>query len=505
MRTLLRGGVIRAGSQDVSAMATEDGRIAWLGDTSEAGSYDGADETIDLRGRFVAPAFVDAHVHTVQTGRQLDGLGLLGTLSRHDVLDRLANYLAAAPADEVVIGSGWDETDWADRELPTADEIERVAPGRSVYLSRVDGHSAIASHGMLAQTPGIEALEGWSESGRLERDAKRLASDRLGNLDGPTQRLKAARTAVSAMAAVGIGAFHENAAPHIGPEWELALVRQAADEAGLGLTAYWGELGAYDKVASLGVAGLAGDLNADGAVGSRTAAVRDPYTDLHEHCGHGYLDPAQIADHVVGCTRRSIQAGFHCIGDAALDAIAEGFAAAAMQVGDEALRAAGHRLEHCEMPSATAIELFARLGVIASVQPQFDALWGGPSGMYAERLGSRWSQLNPFADLAAAGIQLALGSDAPVTTPVPWAAVQAAVHHRTEGQGLTVYAALEAHTRGGRLAARQLDEGFLGLGAPATYAVWSSEGFPDLTIGAELPRCLRTVVDGRTVYRSEDH
>lgn len=509
MSTLIRNGVIHTDAGPATAMAVRHGRIEWLGTDDQATSYDGADEVVDLRGRWVAPAFVDSHLHLVQTGRQLDGLDLNGATSRVDALARIAAYVGVLPADEVVIGAGWDETAWPDRDHPTADDLERVAPGRRLYLSRVDGHSAIVSHALLAETAHARGEDGWSEDGRLMRRAKHTVSDRLSDLVGPDQRLAAARRAVEALASRGIGAFHENAAPHIGPDYELALVRQAADEAGLRATLYWGELGAFDRVDELGVAGLAGDLVADGAVGSRTASMRNEYADQAGHRGHGYLDATQVAEHVVGCTRLGVQAGFHCIGDAALDAVAEGFDAAARLLGDDALRSRGHRLEHCEMPSVEAVALFARLGVTASVQPMFDALWGGPDGMYAERLGWRWHEMNPFRDLYLAGVRLAFGSDSPVTTADPWRAVRAAVHHHTQGQGLEPADAFWAHTRGGWTAAR-VDAGLLRVGAPASYAVWETpagrdaDGLPDLTPGTDLPTCVRTVVDGRTVHRSED-
>jgi predicted amidohydrolase YtcJ len=491
-------------------MATEDGSVAWLGDEEGTEAYAAADEVVDLHGRYVAPAFVDAHLHLVQTGRQLDGLDLTAASSREDLLDRVAAHVAGLPSDAVVIGAGWDETGWPDRRLPTIDELERAAPGRRLYLSRVDGHSALVSHALLAETPGAERLEGWAADGRLERRAKHAVSDRLADLVGPEQRLSAARRAVAALAAHGVAAFHENAAPHIGPEYELDLVRQAAAEAGLHATVYWGELGAYDKIEKLGVAGLAGDLVADGAVGSRTASMREPYADHPGHCGHGYLDPGQIADHVIGCTERGVQAGFHCIGDAALDAVAEGFAAAAAAMGDPTVRAARHRLEHCEMPAPEAIALFARLGVVAGVQPMFDALWGGPDGMYAERLGDRWAGMNPFRDLAAAGVPLAFGSDSPVTVADPWRAVQAAVHHHNPAQRLTPSDAFAAHTAGGWHAARADGTGVLVVGAPATYAVWDqtagldADGLPVIDPGVDLPACVRTVVDGRVVHSEEN-
>jgi predicted amidohydrolase YtcJ len=151
--------------------------------------------------------------------------------------------------------------------------------------------------------------------------------------------------------------------------------------------------------------------------------------------------------------------------------------------------------------------VLARLGVVASVQPAFDRLWGGESGMYAERLGlPRGTGLNPFAAMAAAGIEIALGSDSPVTPLDPWGSVRAAVDHRTPGSGLDPTAAFDAHTRGGWRAARRDADGVLTVAAPATFAVWAagdldpSTVLPRLGPDDDLPRCLRTVVRGTTIF-----
>lgn len=504
--TLLHNGVVHSGERLVGTALAHDGdRVVFVGAEDEAAAYDRADRIVDLQGRLVTPAFVDAHVHLVATGQQLTGLDLTDAASLSEALDRLAAHAAGLGRDEVIVGGRWDETTWPDRRHPTADDLERVAPGRRIYLSRIDGHSAIVSHALLAETPEARGQDGYAGDGRLERTAKHTVSDHLATLIGPEQRLASARAAARELARFGVAGFHEALAPHIGPELEIALVRQAADEVGLRATLYWGELGAFDKAAQLGVSGLAGDLNADGAVGSRTAAMREAYADAPGHHGHAYLDAAQIADHVVGCTERGLQAGFHCIGDAALDAVTEGFRLAAGKLGADAIAGGRHRLEHCEMPSAETVAMMAELGVSASVQPMFDGLWGGPDRMYAERLGERWTRLNPFRDLADAGVTLAFGSDSPVTTPEPWQAVRAAAYHHNPAQRLGVLEAFRAHTRGGWTAARIDDAGLLTPGSRATYAVWDTpaglvDGLPDLAPGAPLPRCLQTVVHGRTIF-----
>jgi hypothetical protein len=164
--------------------------------------------------------------------------------------------------------------------------------------------------------------------------------------------------------------------------------------------------------------------------------------------------------------------------------------------------------------------------VIASVQPNFDALWGGDHGMYAERLGAeRGRRLNPLALLASHGVPLAFGSDSPVTGMNPWATVRAAAHHRTAGSAVSVRAAFAAATRGAWRAGGVRDgtAGTLAPGAPASYAVWDTgplavsappdavqrwstdprsgvPALPRLDDGDPLPRCLRTVHRGKVIH-----
>ncbi|MGW6281708.1 amidohydrolase [Kribbella sp. NPDC055071] len=523
MRTLLtNGSVYSPADPHATAIAFDDGVVTWLGDDTGASSYaDGADEVIDLDGKLVTPAFVDAHVHTAQTGALLNGLDLAGTTSLTSALDRLATFATTLPSDAVIDGAGWDETAWPEGRPPMAEELDRAGGGRRIYLSRVDGHSGVISSGLIPVAHG----DGLDPNGRVERDAHHAVRDALSELIGPEQRRTDVVAAVKAMAAKGIGAFHEMAAPHIGPLWELPIVRAVADELGLSATLYWGEPGVFEHIGTYGLAGLAGDLNADGALGSRTAALREAYADRADHRGHAYLTPEQIADHVIGCTERNVQAGFHCIGDQALDNIARGFELAAEKVGVQALVAARHRLEHVEMVDEATIATLARCGVVASVQPVFDALWGGADGMYAERVGDRWQGMNPFGSLARAGVVLAFGSDSPVTSLGGWEAVRAAAFHHEPTERITVRAAFQAHTRGGWRAVGIDDAGVLAPSTAATYAIWATDAdlvvqtpdqrvaawstdpragvpvLPDLT--AELPTCLRTTVAGRVVHEAD--
>ncbi|WP_088287958.1 amidohydrolase [Kineosporia sp. A_224] len=523
MRTLLRGGVVRSPHDPAAtALLVDDGTVAFVGSDdaalAHAGGADafvpGVDEVVDLDGALVTPAFVDSHVHTTETGLLLDGVDLHDARSVTEILARV-EAASRRGGGRPILGQGWDERSLAEGRPPTRAELDRASAGGVVYLARVDVHSAVISSA-LAAASGADAHDGWSADGRVERDAHHAARDATRALP-PGRRRDLQLLALRSAAAHGIATVHEAAAPHIGPADDLrALVALTTDpEQRLPeVVAYWGELAADAEAAGAlrdrfgpWLAGLAGDLCADGSVGSRTAAYRADYADCAGHRGHGYLSGAQVRDHVVACTRVGLQAGFHVIGDAGMDAVVEGLALAAEVVGAPALRSARHRLEHVETVDAAAIAVLADLGVAASVQPAFDALWGGTDGLYAARLGAeRALTMNPFAALAAAGVPLALGSDSPVTPFDPWGAVRACVHHHVGAQRLPADVAFAAHTQGAHRAARRDGEGVLVAGTRATLAVWSasgpgaSEGLPDLGAGAPSPACLLTMRAGRVIH-----
>ncbi|HYT10904.1 MAG TPA: amidohydrolase family protein [Mycobacteriales bacterium] len=505
MTTLYRGGRVRAPADPHADALLVDGSVlAWVGHGYAAGP---ADDVVDLGGALLTPAFVDAHVHSTSTGLALLGLDLSGAASLGELLSAVERA-ARASGGRPLLGHGWDESRWPERRPPSTAELDRAAYGGVVYLSRVDVHSAVVSSALLAAAPLVRTLPGWSESGQLTRDAhhaaRRVARDAL----TAGQRRDAQRATLRAAASLGVGCLHELAGPDLSGVDDLtALVRLAGEEPGPEVLPYWGEPGpsGVDTAAVLGALGAAGDVFADGSIGSHTACFAEPYADRPGERGHQYLSAEEIRDHVLACTRAGLQAGFHAIGDAAVAAVAAGMSAAATQVGEESFRRAGHRVEHLELiPDGVHAEL-ARLGVLASVQPAFDALWGGESGLYAERLGvDRALASNPLATLAAAGVRLAFGSDAPVTPLAPWEAVRAAVHHHSPASRLDPEAAFAAHTAGGWAAARRRG-GELVPGAPATFAVWDAEGLgegglPDLAPGTAVPACLRTVVNGRTIW-----
>lgn len=252
--------------------------------------------------------------------------------------------------------------------------------------------------------------------------------------------------------------------------------------------------------------------------------MREPYADAPEESGTAYLSVADAAAHLAACSLLGIQGGFHVIGDAGLDAALQALEVAAAEVGEQRVRAAGHRFEHVEMADADAIARLAKYSVTVSAQPAFDAAWGGQGRLYEQRLGTRSRGMNPFASFYSAGVPICFGSDTPVTPLRPWSSVRACLEHHDAGQRISARAAFLGHTRAGWRAARYENPmaGQLVPGAPATFSVWEVDELmvqvadgrvqswstdprartpllPALDTGTD-PRCLQTVRNGLELF-----
>jgi predicted amidohydrolase YtcJ len=490
---------VTVGDRSGRAVRVADGRIAWLGAAADAPP---AARTVAGEGALLTPAFVDAHVHATATGLALTGLDLHSSVSLRSAVASVAAHVDGG-AGGIVLGTGWDETAWPERRGLTRHDLDAVVGNRPAYLARVDVHSATVSTALLDRVPGIDGLPGFDADGRLRLDAHHAARQAAYGAVPAAQRRAAQRATLSAAAALGIGSLHEMAGPEVSGAEDLAgLLDLAAAEPGPLVLGYWGELserGGLALVGELGLAGAGGDLFCDGAFGSHTAALSSPYADRPGTSGSLRFDTASLVEHVRACTCAGVQAGFHCIGDAAVEQVLSAVGTVVDELGRAAVRACRHRLEHVEMAGPSTVARMADWAMVASVQPAFDAAWGGTGGMYAERLGvERALACNPFADLSDGGVALALGSDAPVTPLDPWGGVHAAVDHRTPASGLRPFDAFDAATHGGWHAVRaEHPQGPLAVGAPAHLALWeTTDTLSAVLTGRAHPACRLLLVDG---------
>jgi predicted amidohydrolase YtcJ len=440
------------------AVAVESGRITAVVPAAEVGSL-GADRVVDLGDATLMPGFVDAHVHLSATGLADHGADLREARSVAELLD-IVRAAAARTADGLLWGDGYDETRFDLLELPAPAELADAAGGRPVYLSRVDGHQGLATLDVLGDSGALDAAgcdrdPAGEPTGVTRGEANHLARRHaLASL--PADTLLAAQDAALCQAARrGVVCVHEMGGPDIAGRRDFELLLDRVEALPIEVIGYWGDLD-LEYVADRKLAQVGGDLFLDGSLGSHTAALSTPYEDRPDTCGVLYHDDGELTELYVRASQAGIQVGVHAIGDVAIGQALRCARRAMKAVGPTAFRGCRHRIEHVELLGADGADRMATLGLAASVQPAFDAAWGGPDGMYARRLGRRRAKsMNPFADLWRRGVPTGGSSDACVTPLDPWHGIASAVHHHRPSQRLGLPVAMEVFTFGGRVLARQ--------------------------------------------------
>lgn len=533
---VLRGGRIR--TQDparplASALAARDGLLVAVGDDADvAGLIGPHTRVVDLAGRTALPGLFDAHLHLsglCEASRRVD---LLGTTSEAEVVARVAARAAHTPPGEWVLGRGWDQNDWERREFPSHAALAAAVPRHPVALWRVDGHALLANAAAL-ELAGVDAATPDPPGGLILRDA---AGDPTGVLvDAATALVEAHVPPLGADAlrdalpqvAAELHRLGLTAVTDAGASWaEAQLYAQLARADRLPLRvhvmlhaddpAVWQDtpgLPAADLDGRGRVAVRAVKAYADGALGSRGAALLEPYADDPGNSGLLLTPPERLLALTERCLRAGWQLGTHAIGDRANRLVLDTYAAALARVPplERAVPEPRLRIEHAQVLDPADIPRFGQLGVIASMQAlhqSSDCPWAG------ERLGpTREQGAYAWRRLVDSGALLCGGSDAPVERPDPLAGLHAFVARpdpsgRSPGgwhpaQALTRAEALSALTTWAAQASFAEDRlGRLAPGLAADLVVLSGD---PLEVPADLLPALRvelTVFDGRVVHEA---
>ncbi len=509
------------------AMAVRGGRVQFVGDPRGALALRGPQtRVVDLGGRTVIPGMVDAHGHLSGLGLGLRNVDLVGTASYDEVIARVAERARATPRGTWIVGRGWDQNDWGDTRFPSHEALSRAVPDHPVYLERVDGHAALVNAaGMRAA--GVTRDTRDPEGGRLERTpAGEPTGVFVDNAQGlversipaPTreerrQALRAAARELHRYGLVGVHTAGEGRAT-------IELMEEMAQRGELDLRAYVMISDDSAAIAHYFARGPKSGLHdgrvwvrsvklyADGALGSRGAALLEPYADDPNNRGLLVSAPAHIEE----VARRALRAGFqvntHAIGDRGnrlvLDAYQKALAAA--PVADHRFR-----VEHAQILHHEDVPRFAELGVIPSMQASHqtsDMYWAG------NRLGQgRLLGAYAWRALLDAGSIVPNGSDFPVELVNPLISFHAAVSRQdarnwpTGGwfpeQRMTRDEALRSMTLWPAVAGFQEQElGSLAAGRRADFVVLDRD---IMRVPAEQilgTRVLATWFGGRPVYEA---
>jgi predicted amidohydrolase YtcJ len=519
---ILHGGSIYTGvfdKQRVEAVRIRDGRFVFVGSLADAQNERGA-RLIDLGGASAFPGFCDGHVHLMYVGLQAMQLDLVGVESIAALQERLRTYAAEHPTGPIV-GRGWIETHWPERRFPTRADLDAVVSDRPVVLGRIDGHATVVNSAALALA-GIDDTTANPEGGSITRDARGAATGML--IDNaaalvesrmPAPSLEMRRDALRQAAQLYAQRGWTGVANMSTSAEEEGLFRALAGENALPLhadiyldpasTAVLRE-DRTDANALVQVRGV--KLYMDGALGSRGAALLAPYSDERENSGLMVTPIESMREQMERARQGRYQVAAHAIGDRGnrmvLDAFRDTFAD-----NPELLRAARWRIEHAQVLSPEDIPRFARMSVIASMQPShaISDLHFAPSRLGADRLAGAYA----WASLLRSGAVVAGGSDAPVEKGDPLIEFYAAAYrHDLHGfagpdwhgeQAVSRHDALRMLSWGPAFAAfQELERGTIEVGKKADVSVFSADLMeaPPAEIPTATP--MLTIADGRITH-----
>ncbi|MGD0179477.1 MAG: amidohydrolase family protein [Terriglobales bacterium] len=508
------------------AVAVLGDRIVAVGSNADVDVWRGTGtKVIDAGGKLVLPGFNDAHVHFVSGGLQLESVQLNDATGKQEFVRRIAAQAKKTPKGEWIQGGDWDETKWSPVSLPTKELIDPVTPDNPVFVSRYDGHSALANSaalrlaGITSQTPdppgGVIVRDA---QGNPTGDLKDAATDIVFKVIPPLsheQRLRAVRRALEYAASLGVTSV-QNMDPDyadIAAYAELLqngelttriyaapLIDQVDDQVKIGIRHAFG--GPFLRIGAV-------KAFADGSLGSRTAYFFEPFTD--EPGNHGLLGEEMqplslMRDRMMKADAAGLQICTHAIGDQAISIILDLYADIVKAHGQMDRRL---RIEHAQHMAAKDFDRFAQLNVIASVQP-YHAI---DDGRWAEGyIGhDRASRTYAFRTFLNHGVHLAFGTDWDVAPLNPLSTIYAAVTRATlDGknpngwfpeQKLTVAEAVEAYTMGSAYAEFQENvKGSIAPGKLADMVMLSDDIFSVDPAKIRDMKVLKTIVGGKVIW-----
>jgi hypothetical protein len=499
----------------------DDGRVERVLKSGETADGD----IVDAGGRTLLPGLIDAHGHVMGLGFLALQIDLSDTTSIDQALAKIASYAAANPDRKWIVGGGWNQVSWGLDRFPTAEELDIAVADRPVWLSRVDGHAGWANAAAL-KASGITAKTPDPAGGRIERDANGKPTGVLVDtamalvekkLPPPTEAENAAalETALRIMASVGLTGVHDAG---IDPAtW--ALYEQFAKDGKLTtrISAMAAGPDALRAIAPKGPTGWLYEdrlalnsvkLLADGALGSRGAAMIEPYSDDPENTGLMIIEGAKLRNMIASASMRGFQVNVHAIGDKANREVLNAFADI-QKMGQPLVRPS---IEHAQILAPDDISRFAKLGVIASIQPTHAT---SDKAMAEDRVGpERIKGGYAWKSLVTSGARIAGGSDFPVEPANPFYGLHAAVTRQDrDGQppkgwyaneALTLQQAFAAFTAGAAYAGQQeRSVGTLTPGKWADFILVDGDIFKMPAGDIWKVKVLETWLAGKRVYRRD--
>ncbi|MEO7995806.1 MAG: amidohydrolase [Gemmatimonadaceae bacterium] len=471
------------------AFGVRGGRVIFVGSAREAQALKGAaTKVVDANGRTVIPGMVDAHAHLGGIAQALRNVDLTGTRTYDQVIARVVERAKAAPKGSWIVGRGWDQNDWGDTRFPTHEKLSAALPDNPVVLSRVDGHAVLVNAAAM-RAASISAATLDPTGGRLLRDASNnptgvlvdnaqdLANSKI-PAPKPEDVRSAVKDAITELHRWGLTGMHDAGASRtqidlyesLGKAGELDLRLDAMISDDSSALVHYFAMGPRSALYNGTLWVRSVKLYADGALGSRGAALLEPYSDDPNNTGLLVSAPAHIREVAERALKAGFQVNTHAIGDRGNRIVLDAYEAALNAVPTVDHR---FRVEHAQILAPDDIPRFAELGVIPSMQASHQT-----SDMYwAEKRLGQTRLLGAYAwhSLLESGVVIPNGSDAPVEQVNPLISFHSAVARQDANNW----------PAGGWFADQKMtrEEGLRSMTLWPAYAAFQEKDLGSITIG----------------------
>lgn len=507
------------------AMAVSGDTIVAVGSNRNAMKYKADNSAVlDMNGKFITPGFIDSHVHFLQGGTNLASVQLRDAATPEVFIDRIKTFASGLTPGAWILGGDWDGKGW--ESLPDKQWIDSITPDNPVFVSRLDGHMALANSlamKLAGVNRGVKDVSGGTIGRNSKGDVTGIFKDNAMDLvsrvippetEEEVDRALLAGTnyfasnGVTSVHGVDAGAYTDGLAKLRDSGRLMTRVYAMAP------ISLWKELA--EKIEKEGkgdnwirIGGVKGFV--DGSLGSHTAAFLEPYTDMAADSGLFVNNKEDLYNWVLNSDIAGLQVSIHAIGDRAIRFLLDTYEMVEKEDGDRDRR---FRIEHSQHIAPSDIERYANLHVIASMQPYHaidDGRWAEPL-IGPERVKTTYA----FRTLLDTGAKLAFGSDWPVAPATPLEGIYAAVTRRTlddknpDGwvpeQKISVEEALRAYTSDAAYASFEEDtRGTLEPGKLADFVVLDHDITTIDPVDIRNTRVLQTYVGGRKVYDAADN
>lgn len=499
------------------AIAIYDSKIIAVGPNGQIRKYTGRKtRIINAKNKTVIPGLNDCHVHMTSFGQFLQTLDLRETKSIAELKTKLHKYAEQNPEKKWILGGRWDQEKLAEKNYPTRHDLDAAVPDRPVFLIRVCGHIGVANTKAL-QIAGI-TRETTVQGGKTHINPKTgepnglLSENALGLVwkaipkPAPAELEQTCILACKKAVEAGLTCVHWI----VGSPKEIGIISRLYSANRLPLRVYLGiPIEFLDSLKSLGMqTGFGNDMVkigfvkilADGSLGARTAALKEPYSDKPDTCGVMLHKKKELDELVTKSHQAGLQLAIHAIGDHTVEAVLNAFEKALKEYPSKDHR---HRVEHGSVLNPKLIRRMKKLGLTASVQPHFVAsdFW------VVDRVGkarARW--VYPFKTLMHEGLSVVSGSDSPVEPISPILGIWAAVARKSFAQeGLTIEEALKTYTSNAAYASfDEAKRGAIETGKLADLTILSRDPLSVPPDDIKSIKVDMTIVNGKVVYARND-